>query len=56
VKLRQNGDVFFKGTRTTRDRSGSFSVEREVANASGADRIRAVARRGGETCRASMSY
>jgi hypothetical protein len=56
VKLRQNGDLVANTTRTTGGRSGSFSLERKVANQAGTDRFRAVARRGGETCRATLSY
>ena len=56
VKLRRNGELFANTTRTTRGRSGSFSIERKVANGAGTDRFRAVARRDGERCRATLSY
>jgi hypothetical protein len=54
VALRRNGAVVARGTRRTRGRSGSFSFERRIANPAGKDRISAVARRKGETCRASL--
>jgi hypothetical protein len=56
VKIRQNGDVVVNTTRTTRGRSGSFSLERKVANRAGTDNFRAVARRPGERCRASLDF
>lgn len=54
-RIRRNGKSVAAGTRTTRAPSGSFSVERRIANPAGRDRISAVARRAGETCRASLS-
>ena len=54
-RLRRNGRTVAGGTRVTRAPSGSFSVERRIANPAGTDRISAVATRaGGETCRASL--
>ena len=54
-RLRRNGRTVARGARVTRPPSGSFSVERRIANPAGIDRISAVARRaGGETCRASL--
>jgi hypothetical protein len=49
---------FFSGTRVTSGRSGSFEVERHVADRAGADRITAVAHnpRTGERCRAALTY
>jgi hypothetical protein len=55
VVLRRNGRVFFSGTRTTAGRSGSFSIQRRTGNASGADRITAVATRRGERCSGALS-
>ena len=54
VAVRRNGAVVARGTRRTGGRSGSFSFERRIANPAGQDRISAVARRNGETCRASL--
>jgi hypothetical protein len=53
VKLKRNGTVFWRGTRTTQPPSGSFEVRRVTANGAGADTIVARARnsRTGEVCR-----
>lgn len=53
VVIRRNGVVVFRGTRITRPPSGSFSVNRRIANAAGRDRIVATARSvvGGGVCR-----
>jgi hypothetical protein len=57
VKLARNGVNAFTGIRTTTARSGSFSVSRLIA---GAARTRisasATALRGGETCRAAITF
>jgi hypothetical protein len=57
VKIKDNGSVEFKGTATTRGRSGSFSVERRIGDAPGSDKIKAVAKNksGGERCSASAT-
>ena len=52
--IRRNGKRVAKGTRTTRGRSGSFTVERRIADPAGTDTIAAVATRRGETCRGSL--
>jgi hypothetical protein len=54
VKLKRNGNVFWRGTRTTRPPSGSFEVRRLTADGRGTDTIVARARnpRSGEVCRA----
>ena len=53
VVIRRNGVVVFRGVRITRPPSGSFSVNRRIANAAGRDRIVATARAvaGGAVCR-----
>lgn len=53
VVIRRNGVVVFRGSRITRPPSGSFSVNRRIANAAGRDRIVATARSvvGGGICR-----
>ena len=54
VALRRNAKTVARGTRTTRAPSGSFEFERTIGNPAGTDTISAVARRDGETCRASL--
>ena len=53
VRLKDNGEVFFSGLRTTQAPSGSFEVNRRTANRPGSDRIVGFARnvKSGETCR-----
>ena len=53
VVIRRNGVVVFRGSRITRPPSGSFSVNRRIANAAGRNRIVATARSvvGGGVCR-----
>jgi hypothetical protein len=53
VTLRDNGRIVFRGLRTTRAPSGSFELERRIANRRGLDRVVATARhaRSGERCR-----
>ena len=55
-RLRRNGKTVASGARVTRAPSGSFSVERRIADPAGTDRISAVATRAnGETCEASLT-
>ena len=53
VRLTDNGDVFFRGLRTTQAPSGSFTVRDTTRNRAGDDRIvgRAVNVNSGEVCR-----
>ena len=53
VVITRNGVVVFRGARITRPPSGSFSVNKRIANAAGRDRIVATARSvvGGRVCR-----
>jgi hypothetical protein len=44
VTITRDGAVVLRGARTTRPPSGSFSVNRRIANPAGRDRIVAVAR------------
>lgn len=44
VRIRDNGVLVVRTRATTRGRSGSFSVERRIANRPGADRLVARAR------------
>jgi hypothetical protein len=55
VALRRNGAVAFRGVRVTRAPSGSFSVERRLADGAGADRIVATASTRGGSCRGALS-
>lgn len=57
VVLRRDGVRFFRGIRTTHAPSGSFTVERRIANPAGPDRItaRAVNLRSGQVCRAAAT-
>ena len=52
VKIRHDGDLAFRGTRTTRGASGSFEVRTVEPNRSGSDAFRARARNlsTGEVC------
>lgn len=52
IRLRHDGDVYFRGTRTA-DGSGEFSVDRRVRDRSGTDRFHAGAidRATSELCR-----
>ena len=58
VVLRHNGNVFFRGTRTTLAPSGSFEVHRVVNNLAGPDTITGRARnlRTDEVCRGSATF
>ena len=53
-----NGAQVWSGSRKTRGRSASFSIEKRIANQAGADVITATAtnRRTGETCTATLTY
>jgi|SRR4051794_6577437 len=57
VKLYQNGDQFFSGTRTTQAPSGSFELRKLTNDAAGKDTIRARARNlsTNEVCTATAS-
>jgi hypothetical protein len=56
VTLRRNGRLAVTTTRKTRSPSGSFSLERRLADGAGRDRIAARAvSPSGEVCRASLS-
>ena len=52
VNLKDNGVVVFQGTRTTLAPSGSFSLERRIADRAGSDTIVATASNAatGQTC------
>lgn len=56
VKITDNGARVFAGTRMTAGPSGSFSVDRKIADRAGADTLVATAMNAmtGETCRGSL--
>src|SRR5947208_14014411 len=58
VTLFRNGSVVFRGIRTTVAPSGSFDVRRLLAGKAGTSGIvaKATALKGGETCRAALSF
>ena len=58
VKLKRNGNVFWRGQRTTRAPSGSFEVRRLTNNGPGTDSFiaRAVNPQTGEVCRGTASF
>ena len=58
VRFYDNGTLVWSGTRTTVAPSGSFSVERLLANRAGTDRITATAGTAstGETCSAVVVF
>jgi hypothetical protein len=53
IQMKRNGNVFWRGSRTTQPPSGSFEVRQLVRDGAGAERIVARARnpRTGEVCR-----
>jgi hypothetical protein len=57
VRLNRNGKRVASTTATTRGPSGSFSVERRLADGAGSDRIVATAKSpSGEVCRVSATF
>ena len=58
VRLKNDGNVFFSGTRTTQAPSGSFEVRRLTNNGAGSDFIvgRAVNPKTGEVCRGTATF
>ena len=55
VRLRDNGELFFSGHRTTQAPSGSFTVRKSTANRAGSDTIRARSVHGQTECVARVS-
>ena len=55
VRLKDNGERFFAGKRTTAGASGSFSVHQTTANRAGSDVIRARAVHGDQVCRGTLT-
>jgi len=58
VRLKNDGNVFFTGTRVTKAPSGSFEVRRLSTNGPGSDFIvgRAVNPKTGEVCRGTATF
>jgi hypothetical protein len=56
VVLRHNGVVVARMSRVTKAPSGSFTARKVVANAAGADLIRATATRAGQSCSAKATF
>lgn len=58
VRLKRNGNTFWRGQRVTRSPSGSFEVRRVISNGAGLDRIKGIATnpRTGEVCRGSAVF
>jgi hypothetical protein len=57
VKIKDNGQRVFSGTRETAGASGSFSVERKVTDLAGTDRFKATATNAatGESCKGTVA-
>jgi hypothetical protein len=57
-RILHDGNVSYRGVKTTSGPSGSFSVTRRVVNMSGTDSIgfRAVNRATGQTCRGHLAF
>ncbi|MEZ5063065.1 MAG: hypothetical protein R2700_16440 [Solirubrobacterales bacterium] len=57
VKIKDNGKVQFRGSARTKGPSGSFSVEKRIADQSGTDAIKGVGRNPatGERCVANVT-
>jgi hypothetical protein len=58
VVMKKDGDVFFRGTRTTTGRSGSFEVRRVVGDGSGSETVTGRARnvQTDEVCRGKATW
>jgi hypothetical protein len=55
-KIKDNGSVAAQGSTTTAGRSGSFSVERQIADKAGTDTVTFRARHSGEVCSATIAF
>jgi hypothetical protein len=55
-KVKDNGSVAAKGSTTTGGPSGSFSVERKIADQTGTDKVVFKASSAGQTCRGVISF
>jgi len=55
-KIKHNGSLSAKGTAKTAGRSGSFDVQRRMANLAGTDRFVFRAEHAGHVCRGTISF
>jgi len=55
-RMKRDGNVVARGTGTTAGASGSFSVERRIANRAGSDRIVFRAVRGSRVCSVGVTF
>ena len=55
-KIKDNGSVAAKGSATTGGRSGSFSVERKIADQPGTDTVVFRAKHSGEVCTGTIAF
>ena len=55
-KMKDNRVVVARGTATTGGPSGSFGVERRIANRSGTDRVVFKAKHAGQKCRGVIAF
>ena len=55
-KIKDNGALAAKGSATTGGRSGSFSVERRIADKPGTDRVVFKATYGGQKCKGIIAF
>ncbi len=55
-RIRHNGSVSARGRNTTHGASGSFDVERRMADLAGTDSFRLRATHGGQTCRGRIRW
>ena len=55
-KIKDNGSVAAKGSATTGGSSGSFSVERKIADQPGTDTVVFVATHDGEKCKGTIAF
>ena len=55
-RIKDNGSVAASGSAKTGGRSGSFSVERKIANRAGTDKVNFRATHGGEVCSGTIAF
>ena len=55
-KIKDNGAIAAKGSATTGGASGSFSIERTIADRAGTDTVTFKARRSGAVCSGTIAY
>jgi hypothetical protein len=55
-KIKDNGSIAAKGAATTSGRSGSFSVERKIADEAGTDTVVFRAKHSGEVCSGTIAF